>query len=146
MDDCVFCGIVAGRLPSYRVAEDEHAVAFLDIAPANPGHTLVVPRVHARTIWDISQAVHGQVAHMVHKVAALLRTALEPDGLNIVQANGEAAWQEVFHFHVHLVPRRHGDDLRLMWDPAPAEPHDLDEVLQRLSRAAGPGPHHERSV
>ncbi|URM97793.1 HIT family protein [Actinomadura madurae] len=146
MDDCVFCEIVAGRVPSYRVAEDEHTVAFLDIAPANPGHTLVVPRVHARTIWDIGEAVHGQVAHMVHRVAALLRTALEPDGLNIAQANGEAAWQEVFHFHVHLVPRRHGDDLRLMWDPAPAEPRDLDGVLQRLSRAAGLGRDRGRSV
>jgi histidine triad (HIT) family protein len=133
MSGCTFCGIVAGRSPSYRVAEDEYTVAFLDIAPANPGHTLVVPRVHVRDVWDASATVHGQVARMVHEVAALLSAALAPDGLNIVQANGAAAWQDVFHLHCHLVPRRHGDDLRLMWDVSPAQPDELAQVHRRLT-------------
>ncbi|MFG1853546.1 HIT family protein [Actinomadura geliboluensis] len=133
MSPCTFCEIIAGRLPSYRVAEDEHTVAFLDIAPANPGHTLVVPRAHAANIWDIPAAAYGQVAQMVHKVAALLSATLAPDGLNIVQANGEAAWQEVFHLHVHLVPRWHGDDLRLMWHATEAEPDELAQVQRRLT-------------
>lgn len=92
MDACTFCGIVEGDLPSYRIAEDDHAVAFLDIAPANPGHTLVVPRAHVQNIWDISEAAHGQVARMVHKVAALLNATLAPDGMNVVHSSGEAAW------------------------------------------------------
>lgn len=136
MDDCTFCNIVAGRLTSYRVAEDDHAVAFLDIAPAGQGHTLVVPRVHASDIWDISEAAYERLGRMVHRVAGLLRASLAPDGLNIVQSNGAAAWQEVFHFHVHLVPRWHGDDLRLMWDPTPASPQELARTLHRLA----PGP------
>ncbi|TDC75206.1 HIT family protein [Actinomadura sp. 7K507] len=133
MDDCTFCKIVAGDSPSYRVAEDDHTVAFLDIAPANPGHTLVVPRTHVRNIWEISEAAHAQVAGMVHRVAALLNATLAPDGMNVVHSNGEAAWQEVFHFHVHLVPRWHGDDLRLMWNSEPVPPHDLEQIQQRLS-------------
>jgi histidine triad (HIT) family protein len=138
MSLCTFCEIVAGRLPSHRVAEDEHTVAFLDIAPANPGHTLVVPRAHAANVWDIPASTYGHVARMVHEVAARLSAALAPDGLNIVQSNGAAAWQDVFHLHVHLVPRSHGDDLRLMWEAAPAQPDDLARVQQRLN-AARPG-------
>lgn len=134
MSGCTFCGIVAGRLASYRgVAEDEHAVAFLDIAPASTGHTLVVPRAHARDIWDISETAHAQVARMVHEVAALLNEVLAPDGLNVVHSSGEAAWQEVFHFHVHLVPRWRGDDLRPMWGPAPASGEDLARTWERLT-------------
>lgn len=88
--------------------------------------------MHAANVWDVSEAAHGQVARMVHKVAALLKARLAPDGLNVVHSNGEAAWQEVFHFHVHLVPRWHGDDLRLMWDPAPAHPRELARAHRRL--------------
>jgi histidine triad (HIT) family protein len=80
MNNCVFCEIAAGRLPSFRVLEDEHTVAFLDIRPVSRGHTLVVPREHARDVWTISEATHGHVAKMVHRVSALLKKALEPDG------------------------------------------------------------------
>ncbi|TYB49228.1 HIT family protein [Actinomadura chibensis] len=133
MDDCTFCGIVAGTLPSYQVAADEHAVAFLDIAPANPGHTLVVPRAHAADIWEITDADHVHVARLVRRVAALLEARLGPDGLNVVHSSGEAAGQEVFHFHVHLVPRWNGDDVRPMWDPAVASPEELTQVRRRLT-------------
>ncbi|WP_279433685.1 HIT family protein [Actinomadura sp. KC345] len=84
-------------------------------------------------IWEIFEAAHAQVAGMVHRVAALLKATLAPDGMNVVHSNGEAAWQEVFHFHVHLVPRWHGDDLRLMWNSEPVPPHDLERIQQRLS-------------
>ncbi|MFI0371829.1 HIT domain-containing protein [Actinomadura sp. 1N219] len=82
MNGCTFCEIVAGRSPSYRVLEDEHTVAFLDIAPASPGHTLVVPREHAADVWTISESAHAQVARMAHRVAALVKAALAPDGVH----------------------------------------------------------------
>ncbi|TDB88503.1 HIT family protein [Actinomadura sp. KC216] len=133
MDECTFCGIVAGRLPSHRVLEDEHTVAFLDIAPASPGHTLVVPREHAADVWTISEAAHAHVARMVHRVAALVKAALVPDGLNIVHSTGRAAWQEVFHFHTHVVPRLDGDDLRPMWSSEVAAGPDLERTLELIA-------------
>ncbi|GLZ11202.1 hypothetical protein Acsp04_14370 [Actinomadura sp. NBRC 104425] len=135
VSDCTFCEIVAGRLPSYRVLEDEHTVAFLDIAPASPGHTLVVPREHAADVWTISETAHAHVAGMVHRVAALVKAALAPDGVNVVHSTGEAAGQEVFHFHTHVVPRRHGDDLRLMWNAEPASGRELEQTLELIAAA-----------
>jgi histidine triad (HIT) family protein len=135
VSDCTFCKIVAGQLPSYRVLEDEHTVAFLDVAPASRGHTLIVPREHARDVWTISEAVHGHVARMVHRVCALVKTALAPDGVNVVHATGEAAWQEVFHYHTHVVPRWHGDDLRLMWSSQPAPGRELERSLELITAA-----------
>lgn len=133
VDDCVFCKIVAGRLPSYRLLEDEHTMAFLDIAPASRGHTLVVPREHARDVWAISEATYGHVARMVHRTSALLRAALEPDGVNIVHSTGEAAGQDVFHLHTHVVPRWHGDDLGRMWSSRPAPTHQLEQTLELIT-------------
>ncbi|MEU8124676.1 HIT domain-containing protein [Spirillospora sp. NPDC049024] len=133
MKDCAFCGIVAGRLPSYRVLEDERTVAFLDIAPAAPGHTLVVPREHAADIWTISELAHEAVSRMVHRVAALVKAALAPDGVNVTHSTGEAAGQEVFHFHTHVVPRRHGDDLRPMWNSHQAPAYELERTLELIT-------------
>ncbi|KAB8190651.1 HIT domain-containing protein [Nonomuraea phyllanthi] len=133
MDDCTFCGIVAGRLPSFRVLEDEHTLAFLDIRPASRGHTLVVPREHAPGIWAISEAAHGRVARMVHRVAALLKAALDPDGVNVRHATGEAAGQDVLHFHAHVIPRWHGDGLPAPWSAQRASPGHLGRVLAQIT-------------
>ncbi|MGW0803357.1 HIT family protein [Nonomuraea sp. NPDC002799] len=135
MDECVFCQIVAGRASAYRVTEDDHAVAFLDIAPATPGHTLIVPRGHARDLWELSEDACAQVARLVHRVSALLRAALAPDGLSVTHATGEAAGQEVFHFHAHVVPRWQGDDARMMWRSRRASPEELQEMLARITAA-----------
>lgn len=132
MSDCVFCEIVAARQPSYRVLEDEHTVAFLDIRPAAPGHTLVVPRQHARDLWEVSATVHSQVAAMVHRVAGLLNTALAPDGMNVRHNSGSAAGQDVFHFHTHVVPRWQDDGLNLTWRSRRASPDQLEDVLKRV--------------
>jgi histidine triad (HIT) family protein len=133
MRDCTFCEIVSGRLPSFRVLEDEHAVAFLDIHPFSRGHTLVVPREHARDIWAISEATHGHVALIVHRVSALVKAALAPDGVNIRHSTGEAAGQEVFHFHTHVIPRWHGDDVSL--SSASASRDQLERVLELITSA-----------
>src|SRR5215472_2922478 len=132
MSDCTFCDIVAGRMPSYRLLEDEHTLAFLDTRPASTGHTLVVPTVHARDIWEISEPWHGHVAGMVHRVAALLKRGLGPEGVNVVHSTGWAAGQDVFHYHVHVVPRWHGDDLRLTWPSSLAPSRELEHVLKRV--------------
>jgi histidine triad (HIT) family protein len=129
---CIFCEIVAGRQPSYRVLEDQHTVAFLNIRPAGPGHTLVVPRAHTRDLWEISEDAHGHVTAMVHRVAQLLNTALAPDGVNVKHNTGQAAGQDVFHFHAHVVPRWHGDGLNLTWRSARASADELDDVLKRI--------------
>ncbi|MEV6349643.1 HIT family protein [Actinoplanes sp. NPDC051851] len=132
MDGCVFCRIIEGESPAYRVLEDEHCLAFLDIAPASPGHCLVVPRRHVRDLWEISDETHQDVSHMVHRVAALLRTALAPDGMNVNNSTGEAGGQEVPHFHTHVVPRWHGDSLRPIWAGRRATPGDLERILSKL--------------
>jgi histidine triad (HIT) family protein len=133
MNDCTFCEVVAGRLPSFRVLEDEHTVAFLDIRPLSPGHTLVVPREHARDVWTISEGSHGHVARMVHRVCALMKTTLGPDGVNIRHATGEAAGQEVFHFHAHVIPRWHQDDLTLTRNSAQVSRDQLQHVLALIT-------------
>jgi histidine triad (HIT) family protein len=132
MDACLFCSIISGQAQSRRVYEDEQAVAFLDIAPATRGHTLVVPRDHTADLWAISEAAVTAVAGATRHVARLLRERLNPDGLNVVQSNGAAAGQEIFHFHAHVVPRYLGDGLRAMWRPAIASDEDLDAVLSTL--------------
>ena len=104
-------------------------MAFLDIRPFSRGHTLVVPREHVRDIWAISDATHSRVARMVHRVSALVKTALGPDGVNIMHATGEAAGQEVFHFHAHVIPRWHGDGLAPMRSSASASHDQLEQVL-----------------
>ncbi len=108
MSDCIFCQIVAGESPSAPVGETEHALAFLDIFPLNPGHTLVVPKRH---VVDLVQAGGGlaEMADLIESTARLLDERLEPAGLNLVQATRAAAGQEVFHLHVHLVPIYRGD-------------------------------------
>ncbi|WP_194925202.1 HIT family protein [Catenulispora pinisilvae] len=133
MSDCVFCEIVAGRAPSRRVLADEHTLAFLNIRPAAPGHTLVVPRRHVRDMWDISEVEHGHVASMVRRAALLLRQAFEPDGVNVRVNSGAAAGQDVFHFHTHLIPRRHGDGLQLTWASPRADPAELERAMLRIA-------------
>lgn len=132
MSICIFCEIAAGRLPSYRVFEDEHTVAFLDLRPASTGHTLVVPRAHATDVWEISEAAHAEVAATVHRVAALLNTTLAPDGLNVKHNSGESAGQDILHYHVHLMPRWHGDDLPRPRSSPLASTEELEKVLERI--------------
>ena len=103
--DCIFCGIVAGKAPAEVVAQDDRALAFMDINPATDGHTLVVPRTHAEYIWDLEPQDGRAVWTLAQEVAAAIRAGLEPDGLTLFQANRKVGWQDVFHFHLHLVPR-----------------------------------------
>ena len=112
--DCVFCRIRDGQIPSTRVYEDERTIAFMDINPLNDGHTLVIPRVHAATLFEADEADLQAAIATARRVARAIRETIRPDGLNLLQANGAAAFQSVPHFHFHLVPIHRGrEGLRL---------------------------------
>ena len=132
MADCIFCRIVARQAPAYVVAEDELSMAFLDRGQATVGHTLVVPRTHASDIWEISQPDLTAVMVMAKQVAHLLDERLSPEGLNLTQSNRPAGWQDVFHFHVHVVPRWSGDGLTPPWKASKPSESELAATLARL--------------
>ena len=112
-EGCIFCAIVAGKAPACRVAEDEHALAFLDLFPVSDGHTLVIPKDHAVNIFEMQDGPMRATAALARRVAQAIRAELAPDGLAVFQANGTAACQTVWHYHVHLIPRRSGDPMTL---------------------------------
>ena len=130
MDDCLFCKIVAGELPSTRVHSDDRVIAIMDIFPATRGHVLVIPRAHASDLHDVSEADLAAVAVVTKRLAGRAVRGLHADGVTILQSNGAAAWQTVFHYHVHVIPRYAGDPLVLPWRPAsaPADPAELADI------------------
>jgi histidine triad (HIT) family protein len=112
--DCIFCKIVAGELPSFKVYEDEKTLAFLDIHPVHAGHTLVAPKKHVLNIFDISPEDWAAVAEVVRMLATVIDKAVDADGVNIAMNNREHAGQVVPHAHVHIIPRFKNDGLKLM--------------------------------
>jgi histidine triad (HIT) family protein len=131
--DCIFCRIVSGEADSWRVYEDDECLAFLDAFPATRGHTLVVPKRHRADLLALDEHEAQAVMRGTWRVAHLLEERLVPLGLNVLQANRAAAWQSVFHMHVHVVPRYEDDGLRHTWNARPARREDLDEVHERLA-------------
>jgi histidine triad (HIT) family protein len=134
MDDCLFCKIVAGELPAEKVAEDERTVAFMDINPATRGHLLVVPRKHARDLLDIEPDELAAVTQAAQRMTGRVVETLDADGVNLLNSCGSAAWQTVFHFHIHVIPRYEDDPLRLPWIPGPG---DQDEIKAAAARIRG---------
>jgi histidine triad (HIT) family protein len=132
--DCLFCKIVAGELPATIVAEDERTIAFMDINPATRGHALVIPRAHAADLHAIDPEDLRAVAVAAQELASRARDRLDADGVNLLNSNGAAAWQTVFHFHVHVIPRYEGDPLRLPWVPGPG---DMDEIKAAAAQLTG---------
>jgi histidine triad (HIT) family protein len=131
--DCIFCKIVAGELPSTRVDEDERTIAFMDISPATRGHVLVIPREHARDLLTVSDEDLAACAAMARRVAARQVERLGADGVNLLNSCGQAAWQTVFHFHVHVIPRYEGDPLRLPWVPSPGDSEQIAAAARELT-------------
>jgi histidine triad (HIT) family protein len=119
MTDCIFCKIAAGELPATVIASDERALAVMDINPATRGHALVIPRTHSQDIADIDPEDLAAVAALAQRIAIRARRKLGADGVNLLHSAGRAAWQTVFHFHIHVIPRYAGDPLVLPWVPAP---------------------------
>jgi histidine triad (HIT) family protein len=131
----VFCRILDGQIPSTRVFEDERTIAFMDINPLNEGHCLVVPRAHAATIFDIDQTDLRSAIVTAQRVAKAIRTALRPDGLNLLQANGAAAFQSVPHLHFHLVPRFAGDGKGFDWPLVPGDRGRIQAAAEKIRGA-----------
>jgi histidine triad (HIT) family protein len=131
-EDCIFCGIVAGDLPAQIVDSDEHTVAFMDINPATRGHALVVPRTHAADLMEISDEDLEQTMVAARRLARKIDAALEPDGLNVLNACGPAAWQTVFHYHLHVIPRYEDDPLKLPWIPRGAPEEEIAAVADQI--------------
>ncbi len=125
--DCIFCKIVAGELPGQIVDQDERTVSFMDINPATRGHALVIPRRHARDLLEIDPDDLAATALAAQRLAHRVHDRLGADGVNLLNSRGSAAWQTVYHFHIHVIPRYAGDPLRLPWKP---EPGDLEEIVK----------------
>ena len=133
--DCIFCKIVAGEIPAATVYENEHVFAFMDIAPANPGHTLVIPKQHYRNIFDMPIEVGSKIMQAAIPLANAIRAALNPDGLNLFQSNEAAGFQTVFHFHLHLIPRWEDDPLRLPWRPSDGDLEEISNIAAKIRDA-----------
>jgi histidine triad (HIT) family protein len=134
--DCLFCRIVAGELPAEIVDEDERTVAFMDINPATAGHALVVPRAHAEDLYELPAEDVTATALAAQRLALRMRGALDADGVNLLNSCRPAAWQTVFHYHVHVIPRYEDDPLRLPWVPGPGDAGEIQAAAQRLRAPA----------
>jgi histidine triad (HIT) family protein len=135
--DCVFCKIRDGEIPSMRLYEDDLTLAIMDINPVNSGHCLVIVKNHAATIWDTEEADLQAAIATARKVALGLKAAVKPDGLNMLQANGAAAFQSVPHYHLHLIPRWNNDGKGFDWPLVPGDRAQIQAVGVRLREAIG---------
>jgi len=134
--DCIFCKIISNEIPSVKVYENDRVFAFLDINPLNAGHLLVIPKAHAETIHDITEADFVAVAAATHKLAAAVKKALNPEGINLMQLNGKAANQVVPHLHVHIVPRWSGDGLTICkWELVAGDVEEIKAVGEKIKQA-----------
>ena len=131
-DDCIFCSIVAGDAPATIVDEDEHTIAFMDIHPWTKGHALVIPREHHKNLYEISEETLGHTMEAARRLAQRVRDGLGADGVNLLNSTERAAWQTVFHFHVHVIPRYEDDPLELPVKPAEGDPEEIKQIAEKL--------------
>lgn len=129
--DCIFCKIIAGEIPCFKLFESDDTLAFMDINPANEGHALVIPKEHYADVHAVSAAAISSTVITAKMIAAAIEKTLSPEGINLLQCNGPAAAQSVLHFHMHVLPRRDGDELKLNWG---LEPGDMDAIGKLAER------------
>ncbi len=132
MSDCVFCKIVDGTIPSHRIYEDEQTLGIMDIGSVNPGHALVLVKPHHATMLDLPEDLAAAAFRTANRLAKRIQTVLRPDGMTLLQANGEAGWQTMPHFHIHLLPRTKGDTPALSWPVRNPSQEELAEMAARL--------------
>ena len=132
LPDCIFCAIAAGDSPAEIVDSDEQTVTLMDINPATKGHALVIPRRHSEDLLDIGEDDLTACAIAAQRVVKRMEATLEPDGFNLINATRAAAWQTVFHFHMHVIPRYDDDPLRLPWIPGPGDPDEIKAAGEAL--------------
>ena len=136
-EDCLFCGIVEGSVPSETIDSDEQTIAFMDIAPATPGHALVIPRKHSADLLEIESEDLNATTLAAQRLARRMKDTLGADGINLINACGSAAWQTVFHFHIHVVPRYEDDPLKLPWIPEEGDKNAIAELAKKLRGTDG---------
>lgn len=132
-EDCIFCKIIAGDIPCFKLYEDGDTLAFMDINPANRGHALVIPKAHSPDLFQSPDQALAVTIATARKVATAVHKTVKSDGLNLVQANGPGAAQSVFHLHMHVIPRFNDDGLMLNWG---MKPGDMDEIRQLSEQIA----------
>ena len=133
--NCIFCKIVAGQIPCFKLFEDGETLAFMDINPVHDGHCLVIPKEHYPTVFEVAPDAFAATARTAIKVANAVNAATKPDGLNLIQSNGPGAAQSVQHFHLHVLPRRMRDGLAINWGLKPGDPARVAEVAERIRAA-----------
>ncbi|HAF27278.1 MAG TPA: HIT family protein [Lachnospiraceae bacterium] len=131
-DNCIFCKIAAGEIPSQTIYEDEDFRAILDLGPATKGHTLILPKEHAANLFELSDETAAKLTPLARKLGKQLVEKLGADGLNVIQNNGEVAGQTVMHYHLHLIPRYKDDGQHLLWKPGESTPEGLKEICDRI--------------
>jgi histidine triad (HIT) family protein len=131
-EDCLFCKIVAGEIPAQKIDEDEHTIAFMDISPWTRGHALVIPREHTPNLYEIPDDELARTAAAAKRLARRMKERLGCDGINLINSCEPAAWQTVFHFHIHVIPRYEDDPLRLPTRPEEGDPEEIAKVAEEL--------------
>ena len=136
--DCIFCKVVAGEIPGEEIDSDDRTVTVMDINPATRGHAVVITRTHAADLFELDDEDLLAAMQAVRRVGERMKQALEPAGFNILHNIGRAAWQSIFHFHVHVIPRYEDDPLRLPWLPEPADPAELAQTAAQIRGGGAP--------
>jgi len=131
-EDCIFCKIIAGEIPCFKLYENEESLAFLDIHPTHEGHALVIPKQHAADLFSINDEALIATIKTIRRVAKAIDATLPLQGLNLFQCNGEAAGQSVFHFHMHLIPREIGDDMKMNWEIVPGDMQAMEALAEKI--------------
>ena len=133
LDNCIFCKIAAGEIPSTTIYEDEDFRVILDIEPAAKGHALILPKEHYANLYELDDALAAKALVVAKKVITQMTEVLRCDGYNVLQNNGTAAGQTVFHFHIHLIPRYNGDDVKIGWKPGKLTEEVKAEILSKMN-------------
>ncbi|HAB61186.1 MAG TPA: HIT family protein [Lachnospiraceae bacterium] len=133
-DNCIFCKIAAGEIPSYTIYEDDDFKAFMDISPASKGHTILIPKEHADNLFELDETVASKLLPVAARIAKALKAELHCEGLNLLQNNGEIAGQTVFHFHMHIIPRYEVDKVVVKWVEDKYEGEPLDQLSEKIKK------------
>lgn len=132
MENCIFCKIANGEIPSTRICEDEYFIAILDISPSALGHMLVLPKKHSENIYTLDNETASALMPFVKRMAVALKEALSFEGMNILQNNGEVAGQTVMHYHMHIIPRYESDKVKIDWEKLSPTKEEFDELVSKL--------------
>ena len=134
MNDCIFCKIAKGEIPSATVYEDDDFRVIMDISPASEGHMIILPKEHAANVYELSDVTASKIYVLAKKLATALKDELDCDGINILQNNGEAAGQTVFHLHMHIIPRYYSDDISIRWNQGKSDTDSLTELAKSIGQ------------